>query len=186
MREEDFERIDVSEWMHASFHKAYPDQMRRVSEFRGRYSVHTPENIFDVLYARNIFNASDLSSAEFFFTLNEVATSKTGYAKMMSMLRDMKGINGGDKIPGFCPNTLLMLIARNMGPAWKYAMVERVCLRPVRPNDYGWIDKCQGSIKAAFNELGRSIEISIDTLKKRLENGNNYEGRSMPKIPQPV
>lgn len=161
------EALDVDEWMHASFHKAYPAQMNRIRQENGKYYAIDTQNIFDYLYERRLFSPAALSAAEFYFTLNEVATSKTGYAKMMRMLENQGIDGGGDKIPGFCPNTLMMIIASNMGK-WQYAMVQRVCLNAIRQNDMGWVHKLGHRITEAFDQLGESIEKSVDILKDRL------------------
>lgn len=175
------ETIDPSEWMHASFNRTYPLQMGRVQERNGRYYVVMPESLFDYLYGANIFTPSHLSAAEFFHSLNEVATSKTGYAKMIHVLENMGISLGGDKIPGFCPTTLMLIISQNMEP-WEYAMVRRICTQEVRRNDLAWIEHYKHSVTQTFHKLGGIIELSIDIMKKRLKDGNNYEGRNAPKI----
>ncbi len=175
------ETVDVGEWLHQSFHKAYPFAMRRINECNGRYKV-TEQFLFDALYEREILTPSHLSSAEFLVTLHEVATSKTGYAKMLSIVQSIKG---GDKIPGFCPTTLMKLIINHM-TSRQWAMSERICIKDVRSVDFGWIEQCRNSIRDSFDALGKSIEISIDILKERLQNAHNYEGRTMPKILHPL
>lgn len=162
------ETIDPSEWLHASYHNAYPDQMKRIRQENGKYYAIDTHNIFDYLYERGILSPAGLSSAEFFHTLNEVATSKTGYAKMMRLLDCAGIINNGNKIPGFCPNTLIMIISQNMGK-WQYAMARRICIEQVRQNDMVWIANIQHRITEAFDELGEAIEKSVDILKKRLD-----------------
>ena len=169
---EDASPIDYSEWLHASFHKVYPTAMRRISENNGRYHAITPDKLFDYLYAQEVLCASHLAAAEFYVTLYESANKKNGYAKMMGLLESMGVHLGGDKIPGFCPNTMMLVIARNMGK-WQYALVERICLQPVRDNDMAWVRKCRGSISTAFEELGKSIEISVDIMKSRVQNSHN-------------
>lgn len=162
------ETLDPSEWLHASFYKAYPSQMNRVRQENGKYYAIDPQNLFDYLYEKGLFSPAALSAAEFFYTLNEVATSKTGYAKMMRLLAGQGCDLGGNKIPGFCPNTLMLIIAENMGK-WQYAMVRRICLNPVRKNDMAWIGNLQHRIEESFDELGEAIEKSVDILKKRLD-----------------
>lgn len=161
------ETLDVSEWMHASYHKAYPGQMGRIRQENGKYYAMDTQNIFDYLYEKRLFSPAALSSAEFFFTLNEVATSKTGYAKMIRLLEGQGCDLGGNKIPGFCPNTLMLIIANNMGK-WQYAMVQRICLNEVRESDMGWIHKLGHRITESFDDLGEAIEKGIDILKDRL------------------
>ncbi len=164
------ETLDPSEWLHASFHKVYPQQMKRIKQENNRYYAIHPQNIFDYLYAENAFSPAALSAAEFYYTLNEVATSKTGYAKMIGLFREFGGDFGGQKIPGFCPNTLMMIISNNM-QKWRYALVQRICLQPVRQNDMAWMKSMERKICEAFEELGHAIEISVDILKKRLDTG---------------
>ncbi len=164
------ETIDPSEWMHASYHKAYPGQMGRITEHNGRYYAIKPENIFDYLYSEQILSPAGLSSAEFFYTLNAVAGSKTGYAKMAGLLNDAGCTMGGQKTHGFCPSTLMLIISKNMLP-WQYAMVSRICTQPLRQSDLQWMSSLKHRISEAFNELGEAIEISVDILKQRLHNG---------------
>jgi hypothetical protein len=163
------ETLDPTEWLHASYHKAYPAQMSRVKQENGKYYAIDKQNIFDYLYEKGLFGPAELSSAEFFFTLNEVATSKTGYAKMMRLLETQGIVSGGNKIPGFCPNTLMLIISQNMGK-WQYAMVQRICSQDIRASDMLWINKLHNRIFEAFDELGEAIEKSIDILKQRLNN----------------
>lgn len=163
------ETLDPSEWMNGSFHKVYPFQMRRIREHNGRYYAIDPENIFDYLYAEEILSPAGLSSAEFFHTLNSVATNKTGYAKMLGLLREAGCDLGGNKIPGFCPNTLVLIISKNMSPC-HYAMINRICTLPVRQADMQWMKSLRCSISESFNELGKAIEIAVDILKQRLDN----------------
>ena len=164
--------IDYSEWLHASFHKAYPAQMKRIVERNNRYFTITPDKLFDYLYEHGVLTSSHLASAEFYGTLYESANKKNGYAKMMGLLESMGCNMGGDKIPGFCPATAMLLIARNMTKQ-QYAMVERICLQPIRANDLVWMRKCENSIRDAFQALGASIEISIDIMKSRVQNSRN-------------
>ena len=161
------ETLDVGEWMHTSFHKAYPAQMKRVKQENGKYYAIDSQSIFDYLYEKGLFSPASLSSAEFFFTLNEVATSKTGFAKMMRLMESQGIDTGGDKIPGFCPNTLMMIISQHMGK-WQYALIQRICLNTIRANDMGWVHQLGHRITEAFDELGEAIEKSIDILKDRL------------------
>ncbi len=161
------ETLDATEWLHASFHKVYPDQVKRIRQENGKYYSVESQNIFDYLYEKRLFGPAALSAAEFYFTLNEVATSKTGYAKMMRMLENQGIASGGDKIPGFCPNTLMMIISQQMGK-WQYALVQRICLNPVGASDIGWINSLHHRIIEAFDDLGEAIEKSIDILKNRL------------------
>lgn len=160
--------IDPSQWLHASFHRVYPSQMGRVVERNGRYYAITPDRLFDFLYSEDILTPIHLSAAEFYVTLYEVATSKSGYAKMMNLLHNMGAHQGGEKLPGFCPNTLIMLISKQM-QNWQYAMIERICLQPVRLNDLVWVKKYENSIRDSFQGLGRAIEISVDIMKSRLQ-----------------
>lgn len=162
------ESLDPSEWLHSSYHKVYPFQMRRIREHNGRYYAIDPENIFDYLYANKILSPGALSSAEFFHTLNESATKKTGYARMFGLLENMGVSLGGDKIPGFCPNTLILLISKEMMP-WQYAMVNRICTQPIRMADMQWMMALKHRISEAFEELGEAIEISVDILKERMD-----------------
>jgi len=162
------ETLDPSEWLHASFHKVYPFQMKRVREENGRYFAIDPENIFDMLYAAKVLSPGALSSAEFFHTLNESATKKTGYARMFGLLENMGVGLGGDKIPGFCPNTLMLLIAKEMTP-WQYALVNRICTQPIHQGDMQWMMALNHRVAEAFEELGEAIEISVDILKRRLD-----------------
>lgn len=161
------ETLDPTEWMHASFHKAYPTQMNRVKQENGKYYAIDKQNIFDYLYEKGLFSPAALSAAEFFYTLNETATSKTGYAKMMRLLEG-QGIDlGGNKIPGFCPSTLMLIISQNMNK-WQYALIRRVCLQEIRQSDLAWMASLHYRITEAFDELGESIEKSVDILKNRL------------------
>jgi len=162
------ETLDPHEWLHASFHKVYPFQMKRIREHNGKYYAINPENVFDCLYEEKILSPGALSSAEFFHTLNESATKKTGYARMFGLLENMGVDLGGDKIPGFCPNTLMLIISKNMLP-WQYAMVNRICTQPVHQSDMQWMRAMNHRILEAFNELGEAIEISVDILKERLD-----------------
>lgn len=176
------ETIDVSQWLNQSFHKAYPHAMQHIEHGEnGRY--YTSRKLaFDSLYLLGILNDSQLASAEFLFTLNEVATNKTGYARMLTMVQDREG---GDKISGFCPSTLLKLINQQMSML-QWSQVERICVSHVRANDLAWIQRCRVSTRIAFEALGKAIEISVDTLKKRLEDSKNYEGVAMPGNHQPA
>jgi hypothetical protein len=169
--------IDASQWLNQSFHKAYPHAAARTVEHNGRYKS-TDSMLFDNLYELGVLDASQLSAAEFLVTLNSVATNKTGYARLLSIVQDQQG---GNKIPGFCPSTLMKLIISNMGKR-QWSQVERICIKEVRSSDMGWILQCKGSIQESFDELGKSIEISVDILKARLQNGENYEGVTAPKF----
>ncbi len=162
------ETLDPSEWLHASYHKVYPFQMKRIREYNGKYYAINPENIFDLLYTEGILNHAALSSAEFFHTLNSVATNKTGYAKMMNVLENQGVSFGGDKIAGFCPNTLVLIISKNMTP-WQYAMINRICTQQIHMADMQWMIALKHRISEAFDELGEAIEISVDILKARLD-----------------
>lgn len=164
------ETVDPSEWLHASYHKVYPFQMKRIEERNGRYYTASPANIFDYLYSRKILSPGALSSAEFFYTLNESATKKTGYARMFGLLENMGIALGGDKIPGFCPNTLMLLISNRM-KRFNFYIIQKICLAPMHVNDMAWIVDVHDDIAIAFEELGEAIEISVDILKKRLDNG---------------
>jgi hypothetical protein len=93
----------------------------------------------------------------------------------------MQDQQGGNKIPGFCPSTLMKLIIGNMGKR-QWSQVERICIKNIRPNDLAWLYKCRGSVQESFDELGKSIEISVDILKARLQNNENYEGFCTPKF----
>lgn len=162
------ENIDPSEWLHASFHKVYPHQMRHVRQENNRYYAIKPQSIFDYLYECGKFDAAALSAAEFYYTLNEVATSKSGFAKMMGLMREAGVDFGGNKIPGFCPETLMLIISSNM-KMWQYALVQRICLQPIPANDIAWLGNLNHRVVESFEQLGKAIEISIDILKKRLD-----------------
>ena len=182
------ETIDKSQWMPKRDQVLTEVRKDRgdVNKHNGMYFCSTGF-AFDELYntpkSDPILDSSHLSAAEFFVTLHQVATRNVGYQKLRLIISELHG--GDDKISGFCPQTLSGLIFRNM-QRWCYARCERLCLQPLRTNDWKWIIARKHETRTAFDELAASIEKSVDILKQRLDNTNNYEGTTVSKINQPV
>ena len=178
------ESIDKRDWMPkrdqvlTEARKGHGD----VESRNGRYFCSTIF-AFDELYIKPVgdpvLNSAHLSSAEFFVTLNDVANRGVGYAKLKFIMSELHGMN--EKIPGFCAQTLGKLIAMNM-EKWQYSRCERLCLQPLKSNDWAWIIEHKESTRKSFDALGKAIEIAIDILKQRIDNNFNYEGRTAPKI----
>ena len=167
--------IDVSEWLHQSPHKAYPFAMERINaKVHHRSILCSTQFPFDELYHMPeedpILNGSHLSAAEFFVTLRQVALFKNDYTRLRELLVDIQGgiiANDNQKV---CPMTLFMLIMRPLQSSPQHrAMVERLCLQPLRTNDWGWINQCKQSIRESFDKLDEAIALALDIMKKKLE-----------------
>lgn len=177
------ETIDPSHWLHQSVEKAYPLLMKRLgATYRNGRIVCSTVFAFDELYRypekEPVFNASHLSAAEFITALHEVAFRNTGYRRFSEIIRDLCGVEG---LAGYCPMTLYLITMRNLSPLHTQT-VKRICFQEMRSNDIGWVIQCSGSIRESFDELGRCIEKSLDTLKEWLENGGITKPQLRPKF----
>lgn len=186
MRDIENSAIDKGEWLNSDDRKEFlkiRSGRGEIKEINNRYfcsTVFAYDDLARFPESRPILDATQLSSAEFFTTLHEVISYKTGYQRLRVIAESLHG--GGGKMPhGFCAETLGCIIQKNM-ERWEYALCERLCLQPLRSNDWGWVILYKEGIRGAFDGLGKSIEKSIDILKERLENSRNEEGRNSPKI----
>lgn len=180
------ETIDVSQWLHQSFHKAYPHTMKALAviEHNGKLTCSS-RFTFDELYKQPedpkkspVFNSSHLSAAEFITALYDVAFRRTGFARFRDIIVDMCGVEG---LSGYCPMTLYLITMRDLSPRHTH-LIKRICFQELRTNDIGWIEQCSGSVRESFDELSKSIEKSLDTLREWLENGGITKPSLRPKF----
>lgn len=184
------ERIDKSSWSPRRdevIPKARTDR-GDIEERNNRYFCSTMFAFDDLAKkpeSKPILSSSDLAAGEFFVALSALADrrTRTGYAKLNELLAEISGAT--EIISDYCPITMRLDVFRNM-ERWMYARCERLCLQPLKTNDWAWIIDRQEETKAAFNALQKAIEIAVDMSKKRSENKDNCVGHSAPRIYQPV
>lgn len=167
---EDYDHIDVSEWLPDRIEVAYAHRIGKgdITRNRGSYTASTSLLPIDVLLEKEIITGDQHRTAMFIY-LTRLAIAKS--LGLDRVFRDYRLVALDEPSPEISPSAMLTIATKGL-KLYEMNLIERITalpngrIRAITANDYGWMNKCIDSVRKSLDNAQNNIDSYFKSVKK--------------------